>query len=658
MHSPPWISVVRLWDDSAHTARRQRKGVHLRLVRTPIRVHLTKLEGKVWRDLISQEYQPFGAPGKRNLVALDLFRQCRSSLKKPLLLVGAPYFPAEEFLLGVRACNSAVAASVPPRLVSELMNVQDWAFLTSSKWRKCEVSFGALLMPITLAGLDGWLYAFDSEVIHLPRRGTKFIAYFGPTVGLCDLAPLLFSSPRPIQVSSTSGRRTLALRKSTIAIPMQRPNMALATRQDARLSLCKPEAEVYRCRNVPSIRFADMFAGAGGLSLGFLTARNAVYELCAALDVSEICITTLKRNFALLRGQRGITGRVASDAVRLTDLSKRESLGSIIPHIESKQAVDVLVGGPPCQPFSSARRRPAGPEEARLLQCFGDAIQNTRPSVFLLENVQGILWNDGSGYSAAQRFIERLRTSGYRVSARVLDAAWFGAAQHRSRAFIVGLHPRFTKNIDPEDAFPAPQYTGARAQPYKTVAEAIGDLPEIPNGHSLLEMPACKKHCSGGRCADQVVLDHITSRHSEYVLARFSKIKPGENWTAIREMMSNYAQQNRTHSNIYRRLEWDKPSVALGHYRKSMLIHPNQHRGLSLREAMRIQSFPDWYRLWGHAESLTVGLDRKQQQLANAVPPILARAVAERIAKLIEDEVNDDWRQTSRERSRRYEIAI
>ena len=142
---------------------------------------------------------------------------------------------------------------------------------------------------------------------------------------------------------------------------------------------------------------------------------------------------------------------------------------------------------------------------------------------------------------------------------------------------------------------------------------------------------------NSSRGDNHLILDHITSRHSEYVLARFRMVRPGENWTAIRHMMSNYSQKDSTHSNIYRRLEWNKPSVTLGHYRKSMLIHPGQDRGLSLREAMRLQSFPDWYRLWGHEESLTIGLDRKQQQLANAVPPILAKAVAERIAKIIED---------------------
>jgi site-specific DNA-cytosine methylase len=93
--------------------------------------------------------------------------------------------------------------------------------------------------------------------------------------------------------------------------------------------------------------------------------------------------------------------------------------------------------------------------------------------------------------------------------------------------------------------------------------------------------------------------------------------------------MSNYADVQRTHSNIYRRLTWNEPSITIGHYRKSMLIHPKQHRGLSLREASRLQSFPDWFRFSGTADGREGGLVHKQQQLANAVCPLISRAIAQ-----------------------------
>ncbi|MFQ5472211.1 MAG: DNA cytosine methyltransferase, partial [Dehalococcoidia bacterium] len=79
--------------------------------------------------------------------------------------------------------------------------------------------------------------------------------------------------------------------------------------------------------------------------------------------------------------------------------------------------------------------------------------------------------------------------------------------------------------------------------------------------------------------------------------------------------------------NIYRRLEWDKPAITIGHYRKSMLVHPDQNRGLSLREACRLQSFPDWFRFAGTHDGRPGGLVHKQQQLANAVCPLVSKAI-------------------------------
>lgn len=130
------------------------------------------------------------------------------------------------------------------------------------------------------------------------------------------------------------------------------------------------------------------------------------------------------------------------------------------------------------------------------------------------------------------------------------------------------------------------------------------------------------------------VTDHVTSRHADYVIERYQKIPPGGNWESIADTLTNYADVNRTHSNIYRRLLWDEPSITIGHYRKSMLVHPSQHRGLSLREAARLQSFPDWFRFEGNPAGARGGLVHKQQQLANAVCPLVTKAIAELILEL------------------------
>jgi len=121
---------------------------------------------------------------------------------------------------------------------------------------------------------------------------------------------------------------------------------------------------------------------------------------------------------------------------------------------------------------------------------------------------------------------------------------------------------------------------------------------------------------------------HLVSNNNELVQQRYAHIPPGGNWRDIpKHLMKNYSNlvDNRSrHTGIYRRLVWDQPSVVIANYRKNMLVHPDQHRGLSVREACRLQSFPDSYQFSG-----SIGL--QQQQVSNAVPPLLSKAVFNQI---------------------------
>jgi site-specific DNA-cytosine methylase len=192
--------------------------------------------------------------------------------------------------------------------------------------------------------------------------------------------------------------------------------------------------------------------------------------------------------------------------------------------------------------------------------------------------------------------------------------------------------------------YPKPSYGPGADNPFVTVRDAIFDLPKVKNGDdrsespyeaasSLLERSPYLRAMRGGAPSD-VIWDHVTSKHADYVIERYKGIPQGENWQAVRKLMTNYADVERTHSNIYRRLAWNEPAITIGHYRKSMIIHPSQHRGLSLREAARLQTFPDWFRFAGTASGKPGGLMHKQQQLANAVCPAVTKAVAEYILEL------------------------
>lgn len=170
-----------------------------------------------------------------------------------------------------------------------------------------------------------------------------------------------------------------------------------------------------------------------------------------------------------------------------------------------------------------------------------------------------------------------------------------------------------------------------RVQKFTSVSDAIADLPMIDNGdqYNGFYEPKMNKYIEYLRryMDNYDIYDHFCTKHKDYVIERYEKIKQGENWQSIRHLMTNYTDVNKTHSNIYRRLSSDTYAYTIIHYRKSMIIHPTQNRGLSFREACRLQSFPDWFRFMGKKDSM-------QQQLANAVPPLLASHVAYAIAEI------------------------
>jgi DNA (cytosine-5)-methyltransferase 1 len=167
-----------------------------------------------------------------------------------------------------------------------------------------------------------------------------------------------------------------------------------------------------------------------------------------------------------------------------------------------------------------------------------------------------------------------------------------------------------------------------------TVHQAIADLPQLNNGASIdyLHYP-CKAKTDYARTMRNGSIGctgHLVSKNASWVTKRYKFIPQGGNWQCIPvKFMKNYSDRMRCHTGIYRRLMEDRPSVVLGNYRKNMLIHPVENRGLSVREAARLQSFPDWYEFKG-----SIGF--QQQQVANAVPPLLAKAI---FMKVIEAEL-------------------
>jgi DNA (cytosine-5)-methyltransferase 1 len=215
--------------------------------------------------------------------------------------------------------------------------------------------------------------------------------------------------------------------------------------------------------------------------------------------------------------------------------------------------------------------------------------------------------------------LDWLRNIGYQVEREVLNAVDYSVPQKRKRVFflasLLGHAPDF-----PEPTVKPTNYT--------TVWQAISDLPSLTNGHSVDEMayaaaePLSEYQKMLRHGSKAVVCNNLVSRNNDLVIQRYRHIPQGGNWRSIPdELMTNYADKNRCHEWIYRRLSEDEPSITITNFRKNMLIHPREDRGLSVREAARLQSFPDCFVFCG-----SIGF--QQQQVADAVPPLLAKAVA------------------------------
>lgn len=228
--------------------------------------------------------------------------------------------------------------------------------------------------------------------------------------------------------------------------------------------------------------------------------------------------------------------------------------------------------------------------------------------------------------------------NGYVLSSRVLCAADYGAPQKRMRFVIVGVKKSISEKIAlPNGSLDEDQY--------RTVRDAIADLEKVKPVYSVDEDKGVKlKKISkisklGEQLRDAKVLkNHIITKTTDTAMERFKVLKPGENFHSLDDSMKSntYTDVSRTQNTIYLRLNYDEPSGTVVNVRKSMWIHPTLDRAVSVREAARLQTFPDSFIFCGTK-------DKQYQQVGNAVPPIMAKAIAEKIAKVLDKVVEKDY---------------
>lgn len=361
------------------------------------------------------------------------------------------------------------------------------------------------------------------------------------------------------------------------------------------------------------INVVSLFSGGGGLDLGFVAEG---YNVLWAIDNNKNAVNTYKINIG--------------NHIRCADINQIEI--SEIPH------ADVVIGGPPCQSFSLAGKRNVEDERGQLVWKYIHIIEHVKPKAFVFENVIGLL---SAKNTKGEKIIELLKTAfneiGYTIKQQVLNAADYGIPQRRKRIIIVGL-----KGI--EFKFPQPTHSenGKHLRRYVSTEEALGDLPDAiadENGTIEYRVSAQNEYQRYVR-RDGSITEHFIPKMSELDEYIVSHVKPGGNYMDIPANVNSSRirrlQNDGGHTTCYGRLSPDKPSYTINTYfnrpNVGCNIHYKADRLITVREALRLQSFPDDYRI------ISSSKQGKNLIVGNAVPPMLAGVIARELRKYLDEE--------------------
>lgn len=356
----------------------------------------------------------------------------------------------------------------------------------------------------------------------------------------------------------------------------------------------------------------DLFCGAGGLTEGL---RQAGYHVLAGNDFDETAGATFS---ATHKEAKFLSGPVQDISAR--QLLKASGL--------KKGELDCLVGGPPCQAFSVYNhQRGMHDERSQLFKEYLRLVEGLNPRWVVMENVTGIM-SAGQG-AAVQAILKGLKKLGYYVEHRILRAEDYGVPQERRRVVFIG------NRVGQPIVFPEISH-GEGLKPFTTIKDAIGDLPSLKNGEDKgvqsYAIEARGEYQSLMRNGSNAVTNHAAPRLAPINLERMKHIPPGGSWRDVPiDLLPEGMKRARRcdHTKRYGRMTWDGLSCTVltkcdlhwGAY-----IHPEQDRVITVREAARIQSFPDWFQFEGPRTEQYV-------QVGNAVPPLLGKRIGEAILK-------------------------
>ncbi|ROZ66248.1 DNA cytosine methyltransferase [Ramlibacter sp. WS9] len=346
-------------------------------------------------------------------------------------------------------------------------------------------------------------------------------------------------------------------------------------------------------------RLIDLFCGAGGMTLGFVDPRfGGSFECVFGIDSDWAAIKTHERNFR--------SPALAADIEAWLDQSPQ------IPH------VDVVIGGPPCQGFSLLNKNRLDDSRRELWEPFLRVVAASGARIFVMENVAEL-----KSSPELKALVSRASEMGFETACEVLNAADYGAPQHRKRAILVG----WKSATIPSPPFPPPPSHSdpalAGGTPWRTVRDAISDLPP-PEGVEIRHSPPPMNLHFGRSPTDKSV-------------QRYKSVPPGGNRFDLQKNARAltpdcWIRKTSGGTDLFGRLWWDRPSVTIRTEffkpEKGRYLHPVQHRPITHREAARLMGFPDEFEFVGTKIDIA-------KQMGNAVPPQLAGALAKMVEEML-----------------------
>lgn len=401
------------------------------------------------------------------------------------------------------------------------------------------------------------------------------------------------------------------------------------------------------------MRIVDLFSGAGGLTFGFYyRLQNGEFirtnnEFVFANEFDRCAANAFRNNFPEIE-------MLNCDIKSLSDERVKELIGD--------KPIDIIIGGPPCQSFSTVGKRRFD-DKAKLYIEYLRMLRLIQPRMFLFENVKGMLSmreqvvrldnegnpvknNDGKVITDPGRLIldvirdqfQKIESSlGYTiVGDKILNAKNFGVPQNRERVFLVGIRNDLIGNLN----WTYPNQThGKDLKSYVTINEAISDLPALREGEGQVEygMPPQNEYQRLMRGNNEELTEHFCGTHNDKLRKIIATVPQGEGRPYINHLVEigelpQDCKLTSGYNNTYGRLVENQPSTTITNNMCTpsalRCIHYRQNRELSPREGARIQSFPDWFRFNGKRVNVT-------QQIGNAVPPLLALAVARKIEEVL-----------------------